>query len=173
MSERFAAASGRKVVSRTSAEELGKLAHIVIDAKRRQVTSLVVGKGRKALLIAWDQVSGFGPDAVMIADETALHEPRGDREHADADGKRELVGKRTLSDAGNASAPSPTSCSTPTPAPSKASWSTTAKNRRPPSSEPARSPSSCEGRQAGPCQTIDRHHNKQIGSSRWGRRVCR
>jgi len=101
MSERFAAASGRKVVSRTSAEELGKLAHIVIDAKRRQVTSLVVGKGRKALLIAWDQVSGFGPDAVMIADETALHEPRGDREHADADGKRELVGKRTLSDAGN------------------------------------------------------------------------
>jgi sporulation protein YlmC with PRC-barrel domain len=101
MSERFAAVSGRRVVSRTSAEELGKLAHIVIDGKRRQVTSLVVGTGRKALLIAWDQVSGFGPDAVMIADETALHEPRDDREHAAAAGKLELVGNRTLSDTGN------------------------------------------------------------------------
>ena len=101
MSERFAAASGRRVVSRTSAEELGKLAHIVIDGKRRQVTSLVVGTGRKALLIAWDQVSGFGPDAVMIADETALHEPRDDREHAAADGKLELLGKRAFSDIGN------------------------------------------------------------------------
>jgi sporulation protein YlmC with PRC-barrel domain len=33
MSERFAAAVGRKVVSRTSAEELGKLAHIVVDVE--------------------------------------------------------------------------------------------------------------------------------------------
>jgi len=101
MSERFAAASGRTVISRTTAEELGKLAHIVIDVKRGQVASLVVGKGRKALLIAWEQVSGFGPDAVMIADETALQEPRDDREQLAADGKLELLGKRALSDAGN------------------------------------------------------------------------
>jgi sporulation protein YlmC with PRC-barrel domain len=101
MSERFAAASGRKVISRTSAEELGKLAHIVIDVKRRQIASLVVGKGRKALLIAWEQVSGFGPDAIMIADETALQEPRDDGEQAAADGKLELVGKHALTDLGN------------------------------------------------------------------------
>lgn len=101
MSERFAAASGRAVISRSTAEELGKLAHIVIDVKRGQVASLVVGKGRKALLIAWAQVSGFGPDAVMIADETALQEPRDDRERAAADGNLEFVGKRALSDAGN------------------------------------------------------------------------
>jgi sporulation protein YlmC with PRC-barrel domain len=101
MSERFTAVSGRKVVSRTSAEELGKLAHIVVDVERCQVASLVVGKGRKALLIAWEQVSGFGPDAVMIADETALQEPRDDREQAAADGKLELVEKRALSDTGN------------------------------------------------------------------------
>jgi uncharacterized protein YrrD len=101
MSERFAAVSGRSVVSRTTAEELGKLAHIVIDVKRRRVASLVVGKGRKALLIPWEQVSGFGPDAIMIADETALQAPRDDREHAAADGKLELLGKRALSDIGN------------------------------------------------------------------------
>jgi uncharacterized protein YrrD len=101
MSERFAAASGRKVISRTSAEELGTLAHIVVDVKRRQIVSLVVGKGRKALLIAWEHVSGFGPDAIMIADDTALQEPRDDGEQAAADGKLELIGKRALSDSGN------------------------------------------------------------------------
>jgi sporulation protein YlmC with PRC-barrel domain len=88
-------------VSRTSAEELGNLAHVVIDVKRRQVAWLVVGKGRKALLIDWEQVSGFGPDAVMVADESVQYLPRDDRERAAADGKLELVGKRALSDMGN------------------------------------------------------------------------
>jgi len=101
MSERFGAASGRTVISRVSAEQLGKLAHIVIDVKRGRVALLVVGKGRKALLIPWEQVSGFGPDAVMIADESALLEPRDDHEQAAADGKLEIVGKRVLSDGGN------------------------------------------------------------------------
>jgi sporulation protein YlmC with PRC-barrel domain len=101
MSERFTAVPGRKIVSRTSAEELGNLAHLVVDVKRRQVASLVVGKGRKALVVDWDQVSGFGPDAVMVADESALHAPIGDREHAAAGGKLELAGKRALSDMGN------------------------------------------------------------------------
>jgi len=101
MSDRFAAARGRKVVSRTSAEELGNLAHLVVDIKRSQVESLVVGKGRKALLVAWEQVSGFGPDAVMLTDESALHPPRDDRERAAVDGKLELVGKRALTDLGN------------------------------------------------------------------------
>lgn len=101
MSDRFAAASGRKVVSRESAEELGHLAHVVVDVKRRQVLSLVVGKGRKALLVDWEHVSGFGPDAIIVSDEGALHAPRDDREHAAAGGKLELVGKRALTDAGN------------------------------------------------------------------------
>ncbi|MCA1697645.1 MAG: PRC-barrel domain-containing protein [Actinobacteria bacterium] len=65
------------------------------------MASLVVGKGRKALLVAWEQVSGFGPDAVVVGDESALHPPGDDRERAAADGKLELVGKRALSDMGN------------------------------------------------------------------------
>jgi len=87
-------------VSRASAEELGELTHIVVDVARRQVTALVAGKGRKAVLVDWDQVSGFGPDAVMVTDESALHPPRDDHESAAADGKLDLVGKRVLSDMG-------------------------------------------------------------------------
>jgi sporulation protein YlmC with PRC-barrel domain len=89
------------MVSRTTAEELGKLAHIVVDVKRRKVASLVMGRGRKALLVSWEQVSGFGPDAIMITDETAVLEPADDHEQAAADGELELVGKRVLSDTGN------------------------------------------------------------------------
>ncbi|MGP0101417.1 MAG: PRC-barrel domain-containing protein [Solirubrobacteraceae bacterium] len=101
MSDSFTAVSGRKVVSQKSAEELGDVAHIVIDVKRRKVASLIVGKGRKALVLDWDQVSGLGPDAVMVADESALHAPRDDHENAAADGKLELIGKRALNDVGN------------------------------------------------------------------------
>jgi uncharacterized protein YrrD len=101
MSDRFAAAAGRKVVSRTSAEELGKVAHIVVDVKRMRVASLVVGKGRKAHLLAWEDVTAFGPDAVMVANESALLEPRDDHERAATAGKLELIGKRALSDTGN------------------------------------------------------------------------
>lgn len=101
MSDQFAAASGRKVVSRASAEELGKVAHIVVDVKRGRVASIVVSKGRKDHLVAWEDVSGFGPDAVMVTDERALLEPRDDREGAAASGKLELIGKRALSDMGN------------------------------------------------------------------------
>jgi sporulation protein YlmC with PRC-barrel domain len=101
MSERFTAVPGRRVVSRASAEELGSLAQVVVDVQRRQVASLVVGKGRRALVVEWEHVSGFGPDAVMVDEESSLHPPGDDREHAAADGKLELTGKRVLSDMGN------------------------------------------------------------------------
>jgi sporulation protein YlmC with PRC-barrel domain len=101
MSDRFTEAVGRRLVSRASAEELGNLSHLVVDVKRRQITSLVVGKGRKATVVDWDKVSGFGPDAVMVVDESALRSPEGDHEQAAAGGKLELLGKRTLSDMGN------------------------------------------------------------------------
>ncbi len=101
MSDSFSAVSGRRVVSQKSAEELGDVAHIVVDVKRHKVASLIVGKGRKALVLDWDQVSVLGPDAVMVADEGALHAPRDDYENEIADGKLELIGKRALSDIGN------------------------------------------------------------------------
>jgi len=101
MTDSFAAANGRKVVSRTSAEELGKVTHIVVDVERRKVELLVVGKGRNARLVEWDDVSGFGPDAVMVADDSTLAAPHDDRGRAAADGQLDLLGKHALSDAGN------------------------------------------------------------------------
>ncbi|PLS74946.1 MAG: hypothetical protein CYG61_09930 [Actinobacteria bacterium] len=101
MSDSFRRATGRKVVSRASAEEVGVVAHLLVDAGRHRVAAVVIGRGKKARLVDWAQLSSFGPDAVMVAEESALRPPADDREQAAADGKLELVGKRALTEQGN------------------------------------------------------------------------
>jgi uncharacterized protein YrrD len=77
------------------------VAHLLVDAQLRQVTAVVLGRGKKAQLVDWTALSGFGPDAVMVGDVGALRAPADDRERAAADGKLELVGKRALTERGN------------------------------------------------------------------------
>jgi uncharacterized protein YrrD len=101
MSESFRDSVGRKVVSRASAQELGAVNHLLVDDQQQRVASIAIGRGKKAQFVDWTQLSGFGPDAVMVADETSLRAPADDRERAAAEGKLELVGKRTLSELGN------------------------------------------------------------------------
>ena len=101
MSESFRGSVGRKVVSRSSAKELGSVSHLLVDARQRRIAAVVIGRGKKAQLVDWTQLSGFGPDAVMVVDEGALRPPSDDRERAAAEGKLELVGKRALSERGN------------------------------------------------------------------------
>jgi len=101
VSESFRGCRGRKVISRASASDLGVVSHLLVDTQRRQVAAVVIGSGRKTQLVDWGGLSGFGPDAVMVADEAALRPPGDDGERAAADGKLELVGKKALSDRGN------------------------------------------------------------------------
>jgi uncharacterized protein YrrD len=101
VSESFRDSAGRKVVSRASAQELGTVKHLLVDDQQRRVASVVIGRGKKAQFVDWAQLIGFGPDAVMVADETSLRLPADFRESAAAEGKLELVGKRTLSESGN------------------------------------------------------------------------
>jgi uncharacterized protein YrrD len=100
VSERFTAAIGRKVISRSSAEELGPLTHLVVDVPGRRVSRLVVGKGRKGQLVDWERVSGFGPDAVILATDDALRPPA-EGERGLVRGDLDMVGRRALSERGN------------------------------------------------------------------------
>ena len=97
----FRKATGRKVVSRGSARHLGAVDHFLVDSGQRRIAGVIVGRGRKAQLIDWGQLSGFGPDAVMVSEEAALRAPVDDRERAAADGKLDLIGKRVLTERGN------------------------------------------------------------------------
>ena len=100
MSDSFRNASGRKVISRASARDLGVVSQFLVDADEPRIAALVIGRGKKAQLVEWAQVTGFGPDAVMVDDEAALRPPADDRERAAADGKLDLVGRRTLTERG-------------------------------------------------------------------------
>ena len=82
MSESFRGSSGRKVMSRASANEVGSVGHLLVDAQQRRVAAIVIGHGKKAQLVDWAQLSGFGPDAIMVVDEAALRPPADDRERA-------------------------------------------------------------------------------------------
>jgi sporulation protein YlmC with PRC-barrel domain len=101
VSESFRGSSGRKVMSRASANEVGSVGHLLVDAQQRRVAAIVIGHGKKAQLVDWAQLSGFGPDAIMVVDEAALRPPADDRERAAVEGSLELVGKRALSERGN------------------------------------------------------------------------
>ena len=101
MTDSFRRAVGRKVVSRSSAGAVGAVSHFLVDPEDRRIAAIVVGRGKKARLIDWADVTGFGPDAVMVGDEAALHPPLDDRERAAVDGKLEMVGKRALTERGN------------------------------------------------------------------------
>jgi sporulation protein YlmC with PRC-barrel domain len=101
VSDSFRAARARKVVSRATATEVGVVAHLLVDAQQRRVAAVVIGRGKKAQMVDWAALSGFGPDAVMVVDEAALRPPADERERAAADGSLELVGKRALSERGH------------------------------------------------------------------------
>jgi uncharacterized protein YrrD len=80
---------------------VGSVGHLLVDAQQRRVAAVVIGHGKKAKLVDWAQLSGFGPDAIMIVDEDTLRSPADDRERAATEGSLELVGKRALSERGN------------------------------------------------------------------------
>ncbi len=101
MSDSFRQAGGRKLISRASAQEMGTVAHLLVDAQRGHIAAVVVGRGKKARLVDWSALSGFGPDAVMVGDDDAPRPPADDRERLAADGKLEILGQRALTELGN------------------------------------------------------------------------
>ena len=98
MSESLRSAAGRKVISRADARDLGVVGHLLVDAAERRIAAIVIGRGRKAQLIDWSQVTGFGPDAVMVIDDGAVRAPIDDHERAAA--AVEMVGRRVLTEHG-------------------------------------------------------------------------
>jgi uncharacterized protein YrrD len=75
---RFSEGDGRKVVSLSSAETVGRITDYIIDPREKMVAGLVLKKTSGAEnTIAWGSVDAFGEDAVMIKDEGVLVVPSG------------------------------------------------------------------------------------------------
>lgn len=97
---RFSEATGRKVVSTTSAETIGTIGGFVVDPQRRAVVAIECKKTDSGDILMWSDIVGFGADAVTVEDTGAISEA-----HSGIDallGKdHHLLGKRILSSTGD------------------------------------------------------------------------
>lgn len=99
---RLSEADGRPVLSRESAERLGELMHVVVDAPSRRITALhVAGRRRKAMMVGWADIAGFGPDGIVVDGDGSLRPPGDDRERSVAGGDLDLDGRLVLDDRGD------------------------------------------------------------------------
>jgi uncharacterized protein YrrD len=99
---RLSEVDGERVMSRDSAEQLGTLRHVVIDASARRIVALhVAGRKKKSQLVDWSAITGFGPDAIVVESEDALRPPAEGRELEAASGHLNLDGRLTLSEGGD------------------------------------------------------------------------
>ncbi len=97
---RFSDADGRKVVSTSSAETVGKLDGFVVDPQQRRIVAVEVKKTDSGDTLMWSAIVGFGADAVTVTDAHAITELS--EEVAALAGKdHHLKGKRILSNAGD------------------------------------------------------------------------
>jgi len=100
---RLSDADGRPVISRASAERLGDLKHVVVDVGAHRITALhVAGRKKKAQLVDWDAIVGFGPDGIVVDGDEAVRGPGDDRERAVASGDLDLDGRLVLDETGRA-----------------------------------------------------------------------
>lgn len=99
MSDSLRAVIGRQVVSKATAEGLGTVSHIVLDAGLRRLQGIAVGTGHKARVVPWAGIAGCGPDAVIV-EGGADREPNGDLEDRAVQGAFDLIGRRALTDRG-------------------------------------------------------------------------
>lgn len=84
---------GRQVVSRSSAEKFGEVSDLSVDLSTTHVRALSIGKGRKSREVAWADLHGIGPDAVIVDDDDRI---------VDGDAGPSPIGQLALSDSGNA-----------------------------------------------------------------------
>lgn len=95
---RLSEAVGTRVMSKASAQRVGKLERVVFDVPPRRVVAVQVG-GKD--LVDWSAVSGLGTDAAVIESEEHLRPAADAREERALGGDLDWKGKRVLSDRGN------------------------------------------------------------------------
>lgn len=90
--------SGTKVMSKASAQKIGKVERVLVDIPPRRVVALQVGRDD---LVDWEAVSGVGSDAVVVESEDRLRTAADAREERALAGDFDWKGKRVMSDHGN------------------------------------------------------------------------
>lgn len=95
----FSEASGRKVVSTSTAETVGQIADFVIDPKSHSLVALTLKKTDHGDTLLWTRITAFGADAVTVPDAEVIIDTN-DAVAALSGKDQHLIGKRALTTAG-------------------------------------------------------------------------
>lgn len=97
----FSEARKRNVVNTTTATRVARVDGFVVLPGPARVALLRLGKVHGGgTLLAWDDVQGFGPDAVTVATDAVIRPARDALEQRAEDNDLELMGKRVLTEQG-------------------------------------------------------------------------
>lgn len=92
----FSDAMGRKIVSTTTADTVGKVAEFIVDPSQHAIAGLKVKKADQGEALRWSDIRAFGVDAVTVDAADRITEP--DEQLVALGGKdRRIMGKRVLS----------------------------------------------------------------------------
>lgn len=98
---RFSEARGRKVMSTSTAETVGRVDGFLVDAATRSVVGLHLKKtSGDADTVAWADLESFGVDAVTVPAADRLRPAAGQLAELGTK-QRALLGKRLLDEGGN------------------------------------------------------------------------
>ncbi|HYZ09677.1 MAG TPA: PRC-barrel domain-containing protein [Pseudonocardiaceae bacterium] len=95
---------GRKsdVVSISTATKIGRVDGFVVATGPARVALLRLGKVQgDGTLVSWEDVQGFGSDAVTVADVAVIRVPSDEWEQRADSRELEILGKRVLSERGD------------------------------------------------------------------------
>jgi uncharacterized protein YrrD len=97
----FSQARKRDVVNTATATRVARVDGFVVLPGPPRVALLRLGKVSGAgTLLAWEDIRGFGPDAVTIDTDSVIRPARDALEQRAEDGDLEILGKRVLTERG-------------------------------------------------------------------------
>lgn len=97
----FSQARKRDVVNTATATRVGRVDGFVVLPGPPRVALLRLGKVTGAgTLLAWDDLGGFGPDAVTVSTDAVIRPARDALEARAEDNDLEILGKRVLTERG-------------------------------------------------------------------------
>ncbi len=96
----FRSTEGIAIMAKSTAEQVGTVKHFVVDGGRIEALHVEGGK-KHGQLVRWSDVSAFGEDAVIVADDDVLHEASNDREGRALRDELVMLDKRVIDDVGD------------------------------------------------------------------------
>lgn len=96
----FSESKGRKVVSTSTADTVGKIDEFVVDPASHSILALALKKTDHGDTLRWPDITAFGEDAVTVTGAERLTEAD-EAIHALGGKRNRMLGRRVLSTHGN------------------------------------------------------------------------